>query len=140
MTENNVQSLKIDTKSQNYLIIFILNYRFDSNVLHEALHKSEYLQSRCGPFDPNTASNFRQVLTYGTGDDIMANEAVEELRDLLLPAALTVFGEAENKEAKKVIVERNYIFDENNAGFKNVSNLYKLTGSWTHNKNSLRCS
>ena len=86
------------TKSQNF--------RFDSNVLHEALHKTKFLQSRCGPFDPNTGSNFRQVLTYGANaveDDIMATKVIEELRDLLLPAALKVFGVPDNEEVKKVI-------------------------------------
>lgn len=79
-------------------------YRFDSNVLHEALHKTEFLQSRCGPFDPNTGSNFRQVLTYGADaveDDTMATKVIEELRDLLLPAALKVFGVPDNEEVKK---------------------------------------
>ena len=80
-------------------------FRFDQQVLHEALHKSEYLQSRCGPFDPNTGSPFRQVLSYSAGaakDNKMKNQVMEELKEILLPAALEVFGEANNVEAKMV--------------------------------------
>ena len=40
----------------------------------------------------------------------MSNQAVEELRELLLPAALKVFGESDNVEAKKVIVDQNSHF------------------------------
>ena len=98
-------------KTKRFLLKILENpFRFDSNVLHEALHKSDYLQSRCGPFDPNTASNFRQVLYYGAGDNTTSNQALEELRELLLPAALKVFGESDNVEAKKVIVDQNFNF------------------------------
>ena len=85
-------------------------YRFDQEVLHEALHKSEYLQSRCGPFDQNTGSPFRQVLTYSAGaaqDNKLTNQVIEELKEILLPAALEVFGETNNVEAKKVF-DSNY--------------------------------
>ena len=97
---------KIDT----FYLIFCLKaslIRFDQSVLHEFLHKSEYLQSRCGPFDPNTGSPFRQVLTYSASvdggaleDDAMSNQVIGELKEILIPAVLKVFGETDNVEAK----------------------------------------
>ena len=51
-------------------------------------------------------SSFRQVLTYQGGkskERKLENEAVfEELKNILLPAALKVFGEENNEAAKQV--------------------------------------
>lgn len=67
---------------------------------------NDYLMSRCGSNDSNTNLSFRQVLTYQGGvsskDDDLDQEAIEHLKEILLPAALKVFGEEDNEEAKKV--------------------------------------
>ena len=73
----------------------------------EAAHVNDYLMSRCGSNDSNTNLSFRQVLTYQGGvsskDDDLDQEAIEHLKEILLPAALKVFGEEGNEEAKKVV-------------------------------------
>ena len=72
----------------------------------EAAHVNDYLMSRCGSNDSNTNLSFRQVLTYQGGvsskDDNLDLEAIEQLKEILLPAVLKVFGEENNEEAKKV--------------------------------------
>ena len=74
----------------------------------EAAHVNDYLMSRCGSNDSNTNLSFRQVLTYQGGvsskDDDLDQEAIEHLKEILLPAALKVFGEEDNEEAKKVVL------------------------------------
>jgi len=80
-------------------------FRFDQDVCDEAAHVNDYLMSRCGSNDSNTNLSFRQVLTYQGGvsskDDDLDQEAIEHLKEILLPAALKVFGEEDNEEAKK---------------------------------------
>ena len=75
----------------------------------EAAHVNDYLMSRCGSNDSNTNLSFRQVLTYQGGvsskDDNLDQEAIEHLKGILLPAALKVFGEEDNEEAKKVVLD-----------------------------------
>jgi len=81
-----------------------LRFRFDQDVSHEEAYKTDFLLSRCGPNDPNCDASFRQVLTYqgGNSDKGSIPESVtEQLKDLLLPAVLKVFGEENNEDALK---------------------------------------
>jgi len=81
-----------------------LRFRFDQDVSHEEAYKSDFLLSRCGPNDPNCDASFRQVLTYQGGNSEKGDipeTVMAQLKDLLLPAVLKVFGEENNEDALK---------------------------------------
>ena len=108
----------------------------------EAAHVNDYLMSRCGSNDSNTNLSFRQVLTYQGGvsskDDNLDQEAIEHLKEILLPAALKVFGEEDNEEAKKVVLNVFYLqtWLKDVTGIHLVFNLHQLSCSWTQYKAS----
>ena len=66
-------------------------------------------------------------------DDDLDQEAIDHLKEILLPAALKVFGEEDNEEAKKVVT---YLYSCNlerqiYSGIYLVFNIHQLPCSWT---------
>ena len=94
-----------------------LNHRFDQSVCDEAAHTTDLLRVFCGgPSDPNTDSSFRQVLTHqgnvSSGSSDVSPELLDKLTELLLPSALTVFGENNNDKAYKVMKQSKSILKD----------------------------
>ena len=79
--------------------------RFDQDVCDERAHNSEFLCSIHGEAFYDNQTSFRQILSYSGGvsaDSDIPSEVRDQLRKLLLPAALKVYGEEGSEEAWQV--------------------------------------
>jgi len=79
-------------------------FRFDMALCDEVVHATEQLKTIFGDIIKEE-STFRNILGYASGpnqfESVDGGELARRLSELLLPAALKVFGEEENPEALK---------------------------------------
>ena len=81
-------------------------YRFDQDVCDEAAHTTETLQKIFGDGNNNGGAYFRQVLGYSSGNSEFHTtddkELGKQMKQDLLSAALKVYGEENNPEARRL--------------------------------------
>lgn len=83
-----------------------LGYRFDQDLVDDVVHSTPFLRELFGSGSKDADAFFRNTLGYAAGGSefrsLDDNVLSETMREALLTAALTVFGEEKNAEARRL--------------------------------------